>query len=124
MERRGFLKGAFGGVTAAGLIIAAKPAEIAAFASPLVRDSEVVLDATPMAVGVPQCGEHLYNGRGELVAIIKEIDLSCDSIEVSVWGDSQRSYIPGLQHFEIRARGIGSLEYTGKGFPVVRGVPR
>jgi hypothetical protein len=72
MERRGFLRGLFGGLTSAGLLIAAEPQELAAFASPLGVDDPVVLDAAPVAPIVGE-GDHLYNARGELVAVVRTL---------------------------------------------------
>jgi hypothetical protein len=123
MERRGFLKGMFGGVTAAGLVIAANPAEIEAFASPLVRDAPLVLDAAPV-VGVPGVGEHLYNSRGELVAIINEIRVSTDTVDVSsAFGGGNKMFVPGRRHIDIQVECIATgLDYQNRNmFPMLRG---
>jgi len=72
MERRGFLQGLFGGLTSAGLLIAAAPNELAEFASPLGLHDPVVLDAAPVAP-IVGCGDHLYNARGELVAVVSKL---------------------------------------------------
>ena len=71
MERRGFLRGLFGGITSAGLIIAAQPQDVAAFAAPLAENDPVLLDATPLAP-IVACGDHLYNQRGEFVAVVTQ----------------------------------------------------
>ena len=71
MDRRGFLHGLFGGVTSAGLIVVASPNQVEAFASGLVKDAPVLLDAPPQKPVV--AGEHLYNARGECVAMVTGI---------------------------------------------------
>jgi hypothetical protein len=70
MERRSFLRGVFGGVTASGLILSASPKEIEAFAAPLEPKQPLVVD--PVQAFTRQTieiGEHLYNERGECVAV-------------------------------------------------------
>lgn len=109
MNRRGFLQGLFGGVTAAGVIVAAKPSEIEAFTAPLVKDAPIFVDV-PRAQPVG-AGEHLYNARGELVAVVMEISLSREAIDVTLASDLNRVYIPGrLMQYEIRAEGVGRVE--------------
>lgn len=90
MERRGFLRGLFGGIVGGGVIVAASDEEVARFASPLVADDPMVLEA-PQIADV-SCGDHLYNERGELVAIVTNI------------------HIGG--HYTITADGIGAFQYT------------
>jgi len=121
MERRGFLKGVFGGITAAGLIVAAKPDEIAAFASPLVKDAPMVLDAAPLPSTMPSAGEHLYNARGELVAMVSAIHYTRDAIETTRASDTYRQYVQGLPQIHIEAIGVGTLVRTHAGFPELRG---
>lgn len=118
MERRGFLKGLFGGVTSAGLVIAASQSDIEAFASPLVRDAPLLLDRP--AVAPARCGEHLYNASGELVAIITELTLTRDPIEVTHAWDDKTMYVPGRLEIAIRAVGVGSVEWAGR-TPMLRG---
>jgi hypothetical protein len=73
MDRRGFLQGVFGGVAAAGtgLIVSATTQEIEAFESPLAKGDPVMLDANTATASL---GQHLYNERGELVAVVTHID--------------------------------------------------
>ena len=73
MERRGFLKGMFGGVTAAGVIVAASMEDIAAFANPLTRNEPVFLDAPRSSM--VDMGEELYNANGEIVALVKNVHI-------------------------------------------------
>lgn len=111
MERRGFLKGLFGGITSAGVLIAASPAEIEAFASPLVKDAPVILDVPPKVMVEP--GEHLYNAKGELVAIVTQITSKMEPEDVTLAGDSQRVYQPGRTLFELQAVCVGIIHWDG-----------
>lgn len=112
MDRRGFLAGLFGGVTAAGIVVAASPSEIEAFAAPLVRDAPVVIDVAAASSPAPLVGEHLYNARGELVAMVTAIDITRDRIEVHDYcGAGNRIFVPGLLSVEIRAVALGEVEW-------------
>jgi hypothetical protein len=119
VERRNFLKGVFGGVTAAGLIVTAGPSEIAAFASPLVRDAPIVLDASPVSTVKPY--ENLYNSRGELVAIVRRVDISREMIDVTQYDMTSQMYIQGQRHITIEAEGVCDFVFKDKGFPEMRG---
>jgi hypothetical protein len=113
----------FGGVTAAGVIVAASPADIAAFASPMAKDAPLVLDVPPMKAS--SVGEHLYNDRGEVVAVIRSIDFHRQSIDVTMFRDSHQASMPGPLDFDIYAQGIGHVVWEdGSRFPRLIGVPR
>jgi hypothetical protein len=105
-NRRGFLKGLLSGVTATGLIIAAKPEEIAAFTKPLAKDAEIVIDTpTPRAASI---GQHLYNEHGELVAVVTDLSIHTPMVDATSWGDSeQQMMVSGLPEATITARMIG-----------------
>lgn len=115
MQRRGFLKGLFGGVTAAGLLVTASPQEIEAFASPLVKDSPILLDEQPRQPS--SIGQHLYNENGELVAFVTSIDVHVERIDVTTGSDSNVVYAPGHRTVNISAVGVGPLKLSGDGFP-------
>lgn len=125
MERRSFLKGVFGGLTAAGVIVTASPLEIEAFASPLLRDAPVLLEETPsmaapLGVGV---GEHLYNAAGRLVAIVSRLHLITEKVEVTMFGAQNPVYLPGRRHFTIVATGIGEVHWdSARPAPTLVGV--
>jgi hypothetical protein len=123
MERRGFIQGLFGGLTAAGLIVAAKPEEIEAFASPLTHGQPLLLDKPePKHVGL---GQHLYNEHGQLVAIVTEVNLVSQPIEVTSFDGSYDTYVSGLRDFEIRATGMGSIHWLGQHQGLaLEGIPR
>jgi len=124
MNRRGFLQGVFGGVTAAGVIVAASPAEIAAFTAPMAKDAPVLLDV-PAAVPT-SIGEHLYNESGQLVAVVRSIDFHRPMIEATSVFDDHDVFVPGLpRSIEIHALGIGELRWDDKRkHPRLMGVPR
>jgi hypothetical protein len=73
MERRGFLAGLFGGIIGGGVIVSATDAEIARFTSPLAVGDPIVSEA-PSLMAV-WCGHHLYNSAGEVVALVKNIQM-------------------------------------------------
>jgi hypothetical protein len=73
MERRSFLQGLFGGVTAGGLILKASPREIEAFAAPLAPEQPVILDAIPVTPNFDR-GIVLYNARGERVLEVQSYE--------------------------------------------------
>lgn len=96
MERRGFIRGLFGGIVGSGIVVTASPEEIAQFASPLSAGAPIVAEAPDvMPVG---CGDHLYNDRGELVAIVTHIHgvlsnrmtISAESVGGGIQMDSDR----------------------------------
>jgi hypothetical protein len=119
MERRGFLKGLFGGVTSAGLIVTATPQEIEAFASPLKKHAPLVLDQP--SVSVTGSGEHIYNSRGEVVGIITEVTVMRNHLEVTSDRDTNEWIYPTLLRFDIKARGIGRVELGQHGSLELRG---
>lgn len=82
MNRRGFLHGLFGGVAAGGVIVTASDEEIARFSRELAAYNPVVVDPTPPAP-LPANGEHLYNGRGELVAVVRDLRMSPDGVDIT-----------------------------------------
>jgi hypothetical protein len=121
MERRGFLKGLFGGVTSAGLLIAAKPADIEAFTAPLAKQEPLIIDSPPVDPRIGP-GEHLYNSRGECVAIVTELNVSRDlELWHSISGDA--GFVRGISRFELRAVGIGTVRLGPTG-PSLRGINR
>jgi hypothetical protein len=123
MNRRGFLQGVFGGVTAGGLIVAASPADIAAFSSPLVKDAPLLLDVP--AEASTHIGGHLYNERGQCVAIIRRIDRFSNPVDVTTAFDGHTIYLPGVPRFDIYAQGIGELRWDGsQRMPELVGVQR
>lgn len=118
MERRGFLKGLFGGVAAGGLIVAAKPEEIAAFAGG-VQPGDAVAVQVPSAVDL-QAGSPLYNGKGELVAHVRTINVRREMEDVTPRGATNTHFIPGLVSVVLEAECVPTVKYfsgsVGSGF--------
>lgn len=113
MDRRNFLQGVFGGVTAAGLIVSAKASEISAYAHGLAPNTPLLIDQPPAIT--PQIGlaEHLYNSRGELVAMVTDIMVTSGRQQIDVtshWDSYVHRVAPEIQ---IRAIGIGRFELSG-----------
>ncbi len=50
-------------------------------------------------------GEVLYDIHGRAVAMIQDMTVHRDRMETTAFGSDHRSYINGLQRFEIRATG-------------------
>ena len=109
MNRRGFLQGVFGGVTAAGAIVLANPAEIDAFARGLPKEAPVMLGASTPQTAFVDAGEHLYNAKGELVAIVKSMTIHCGSQDASMMNDAWAHYVPSTPHIDIQAVGVGTI---------------
>lgn len=110
MRRRAFLRGAFAGVLAEGVVIAATRAEIAAFASPLAIGAPLLLDEPPPTPAV-QAGQHLYNAEGELVAIIERFHVTRAAIETTAYGDEQRIFVTGPPSVTIEAVGVAAVDW-------------
>lgn len=107
MERRGFLKGVFGGITSAGIIIAGQPRALELFAAPLVKDEPLIVESPPLVShGI---GEYLYNEHGERVAVVTHINVHHGLQPSSLWDDTYESVVQGLSRFELQAKGIGTL---------------
>jgi hypothetical protein len=124
MDRRNFLQGVFGGVTAAGLIVSAKASDVSAYARGLAPNTPLLIDQPPAITPHVAAGEHLYNSRGELVAMVTAVDITWQSHDVTSAFDNARIYVPGPPEFEIRARGIGSVSLDKANHLQLRGVPK
>lgn len=98
MDRRLFLQGVFGGVASAGLIVAANQSEIEAFASPLKVGEPLVLDKPIPAerTETVTAGEHLYNAKGEVVAIVSSYGLGRGGIVIEAVGVGRFSMQAGF----------------------------
>jgi len=111
INRRSFLKGAFGGVVAGGMILRATEADIAAFAMPLKHNEPLLVDIPPTSnkEGFPIVGKHLYNEHGEMVAMVTEVVVSSNHMDITSWNDSYQVFKPqGPMRLDIRAIGINA----------------
>lgn len=127
MERRGFIKGLISAVTSTGLVVSATPRELESFGAPAVRESPVVV-AVPELVRAAEVGEELYNARGELVALVTQVTVHVGRLDVSHVGAAYRTFSPGLPEVEIRAVGVGPVDFSrdarGHGVVALRGERR
>ncbi len=122
MERRSFLRGIFGGVTAAGLIVKATPADVEAFAAPLQPKEPLLIGPPPLSI--LDVGECLYNAEGEQVAIVTGISVSVDRDTVHSYGSGLPISITRGIDIDIRAIGIGHVEWIDGNGPKLRGTMR
>lgn len=92
MERRGFLKGIFGGITAGGLLLKASPEDVQALAP---AEDEPLIVQPQRIRGVHQaCGDVLYNALGEAVAVVTDVRSSRGYIDVTNFGDTNKVFRP------------------------------
>ncbi len=104
--RRGFLKGVFGGITAAGLVVLASEADVAAFAR-VGTGAPVAVAAAPVWDGVvPGFGDTLYDAHGRKVAIVTGLRQRSVPIEVTAFGEANQVYVAGATDLIIEARAI------------------
>lgn len=97
MERRSFIKGVFGGVTAGGIILASGEDDIAAFVSQVQRNEPMVACPEPLGVSQVAPGEMLFNHLGRPVAIIREVQWHADVQTIAKMSDAvDRSSMHGI----------------------------
>lgn len=110
MNRRGFLQGAFGGVTAAGIVICASPDEVAAYTAPMFANEPVIVGTPPQ----PQTsvGEFVYNERGQVVGVVTEVWGNHYPVNVTRAGDSHNHYIPGTVEINLKVRVFNNVDVT------------
>lgn len=115
MNRRGFLQGVFGGVTAAGVLVCASPEEIAAYASPMAQNDPVLLGATSKSE--TSVGEFAYNASGQVIGIIADVRITNHPVDATMHWDSVSHHIPGTVEVDILVKGMGPLSFD----PFLRG---
>ncbi len=120
-DRRGFLRGLFGGVAAGGLIVSATPREIEAFTAPMTKGQPLLIDKPPVSAVPIYSGLHLYNAEGEVVAYVTQITATNQMVDVTSYYDVAHQFcVDGPPRIEIRAEGICGVEFRG-GQPRLRG---
>lgn len=97
MNRRGFLQGILGGVTAAGIVVKASSDDTKQFA--LEQDTPVILSKYP-TMGL-NYGDLVYNYRGENIGFIKEIIHRREIIDITQPKDFYKVFAPGVLDTEI-----------------------
>lgn len=112
-DRRRFLKGAFGGVTAAGLLIVGP--DVGAFAECVVPGEDIVCSHLPPAPfeGV-DIGNILFNYKGEPVAVITDIKYDIPQLDVTRYGSFQREFVPGAPNITLRATVRGPVNINAR----------
>jgi hypothetical protein len=108
LGRRGFLSGVFSGVTAAGLLIRADPAEAESF---IASSDATKLIVSPERTVRPTIGTELYNKQGELVAFVDSIECRAAPIDVTTAFDLETRYARGLPEARLTAIVVGAVEY-------------
>ena len=122
LGRRGFLQGIFNGVAATGLIVAAKPSDIELFTAPLTKGDPVILDQPIVNQSTASVGEHLYNSRGEIVAIVESIKMERPKVDVTSFASKATLYdYEWAAHITITAIGLGHVELGERKPPKLRG---
>lgn len=118
INRRNFLFGTVASVGAGTALVLAAPKEAVKLFEPTLRET-VALSRMPAGFRMPLTdetkwypagpGNTLFNSEGVPVAIIHEINMHRDAMDVTPWGSSTRHLEPGLITIDIRARGITPL---------------
>jgi hypothetical protein len=112
MNRRGFLSGLFGGVTAAGLLVKATPADLDAFVNDLPAKAPINLTPLPYNSDGPRTvrpGQHLFDEHGALIAIVTGVRADYERVDVTTVSDLNKIFIPGTLHLRITAEGVAPL---------------
>lgn len=109
MDRRKFLQGTFGGVTAGGIILAAGAPDIEAFVAMAKKDEPLI--AAPGQFAGVEVGLILFNYLHQPVAVVKEIRQVMATNNATRWGSSWEEQVPGLVTTEITAiaQGIADI---------------
>ena len=100
-----------GQASASQLIVEATAAEVAAFTK-----QDVVAFAKQES-GPPCIGHDmlLYDAQGRPVAMISDLKVWHEKIDITSYGDAASQFIAGPRHVDIRATGIGPLTFLGSG---------
>lgn len=100
MERRNFLKGVFGGVTAGGILL--RTPEPETFAGILAPETPLIVAPNDYFAGV-DLGHILFNQDGKPVAVITEIATEMSRVDMNRAGDNWTTFAPGYPTVTIRA---------------------
>jgi hypothetical protein len=102
MDRRNFLIGTFGGLTAGGIVLAAEQNDIAAFVSTVQKNAPLTANPVPPPAQI-RPGEMLFDHLGRPVAIIQKIEWHRELDNVTKMGDVFESFAPGVMSAVITA---------------------
>lgn len=101
-----------GQASASSLIVEATAAEVAVFSK-----QDVVAFAKQES-GPPCIGQDmmLYDAQGRPVAMIHDLKVWHEKIDITSYGDSTPQFMAGPRHVDIRAVGIGALTFAPEAF--------
>ena len=89
------------------LVIRATDAEVARFAVHAAVAVAEAVDATQMQAGLIDPGDpYLYNRHGERVAIIDQVSVTRQNIDITSVGSAAHEFIRGSSELRISARGL------------------
>lgn len=110
MDRRNFLKGTFGGVTAGGIILAAGIPDTEAFVEQVKIGDPIAASPAITNAPWPNIGEYVFNHQGLIIGVVTGVKANTEIIDVT-GRDSWRSYTPGRRRvtFEVDAIFIDTL---------------
>lgn len=117
MDRRSFLRGTFGGVTASGLVLAGSLNDIELFASDTKPGEKLIISPVPEVMNPPMpaaigyggdVGLMVFNHKGEPLGIIDSVYISHPTVDVTPMGDS-------VQHFIRSGSSVVKFTVTGYG---------
>lgn len=106
MDRRGFLKGTFGGIIAGGALIQATDSDIAVFANGLQPGAPVASASCPLGFSDEphlEVGQILYDHRGLAMAVVREIKSRRERMHIGGASDSYSNFVPGITYVDIIA---------------------
>ncbi len=106
MNRRNFITGVFGGVTAAGLII--KSPDMA-FGAPMPEPESPLIIAPP-AFANADAGQMVFDSNGNPLGIIQSVHYNREMHDVTHAGDQWTNYHGGLHTVEMRVIAYGQVQ--------------
>lgn len=121
MDRRSFLRGTFGGVTASGLVLAGSLNDIELFASDTKPGEALVISPVPGVMDPPipaaigysgDIGMLVFNHKGEPLGVIDRVDVCRSHIETTMAGDMFKSYTnSGPSRIKFTVTGYGPAAF-------------
>ncbi|MGE0363352.1 MAG: hypothetical protein AB7R67_21750 [Vicinamibacterales bacterium] len=106
LERRSFLQSLVAGVTSAGVLVKATPAEVEAFA--VHRGDAVVLGRPAIPAAQLPNGMVLYDAAGRAVMRVTSFDVKQEPVDLTSHWDDHRVYVPGDRRVELHGIGLAA----------------
>jgi len=110
MDRRNFLKGTFGGVCAAGVIVAASPTEVAAFAPQTAIPISLLSSKPEESQEEIDIGLIVYNHKGQPIGVIERFEYNTGFS----WDSDFIHYVPGPTRMTIVAQGFANIKFNSE----------